>query len=515
MVASKIDTCAKSRVFANLAFNLLVLDSPLSYERSNWACPFGHCKLNFPDPKTLLRHVLDCPHFSSDRVFCNCCARDDSFEEDCQPYRPENLVSHETEKSPSRKRNPIRTISNILFPRNRTESRGSSPSSEYPVSPVSTHRRPSILSMMTPTPSPSNASRKGSLPTPQESSREASQPASPSRQGIPSELIGSELHIIQELQSQEISELSDTTRVSELPGAMFDDIMKMSESPTEDLLMDSMIPDQDMFHAYNASFSRQMEASHVEPHSANGLESAFQPRPQLQPCSFMQPLQQLQQQLQEAPWLPFESRASAAAVQGGICSTGDPMSSSDSFSTPPRQSHLHQGTTPLSSNHISGQMRKDSGGSAYSEVSSTTLPFEHTPQSGPVQESSLDSGHLAGSPLTGTRRSAPPNAVTVESSEDQDLSCPYSNCDYHPKGSRRENYAYYRRKHIDNTHLHRYRVRCPDCGNLLSRSDNLRVHQETACPRFRSSRVLYPPQRTARRHGAAHRREWGGGWQGE
>ncbi|RSM01160.1 hypothetical protein CDV31_011469 [Fusarium ambrosium] len=517
MIASKIDTCAKARVFAIMAFNLLVFDSQLSHERSNWACPFGHCKLNFPDPKALMQHVLDCSHFSSDRVFCNCCTRDDRFEEHCQHQRAENIASHGTEKSPSKKRNPMRKISNI-FSRNRTESRGSSPSSECPVSPVSTHRRPSILSLMTPTPSPPSASRKGSSPTPQEPSRDASIPASPRRQEAFSELIGSEPLIIrgiQELQSREIpSELSETTRAQELPGQMLSDI-DMCESPTtEDFHIDSMLAGGGEFQAYNASFTSHMEASHVELPSTNSLESAFQPQPQLQPCSLMQPLQQLQQQLQEAPWLHSDSQTSAAAVQEGMYSTGGSMSSRGSFSILPRQSHLQEVIPSPSSNHTSGQTRKDSGDSAYSGASSATMALERTPHSGAAQQPTFSAGHLTGSPFPTSQIFATPNEVTAEPAEDQDLSCPYSDCDYRPKGSRRENYPHYRRKHIDNTHLHRYRVRCPDCNSLLSRSDNLRVHQETAC-RARSLGAPYPPHRSARRYGAAQRREWGGGWQGE
>lgn len=519
MIASKIDTCAKATVFANMAFNLLVFDSELSHDRKNWACPFGHCKLNFADPKALMHHVLDCPHFSSDRVFCNCCTKDDRFEQHCQHERAENIASHGTEKSSSKKRNPIRKLSNI-FSRNRIESRGSSPGSECPVSPVSTHRRPSILSLMTPTPSPPSASRKGSSPTPQELDRGASIPASPRCRETYSELIGSEPHIIrgiQELQSREVpSELSDTTRAQELPGQMFGDI-DMCESPTmEDLHMDSMASGQDVFEAYNASFARQTEASQIELPSTNSLDSAFQPQPQLQPCSLLQPLQQLQQQLQEAPWLHSDSHASAAAGQKGMYSTGGSMSSSGSFSILPGQSHLQQMITSSSSNHINGQTRKSSGDSAYSRTSSATMAFEHTPQNGAVHQPPFDAGRLTGSPFPTAQISAAASPVTAEPAGDQDLSCPYSDCDYRPKGSRRENYPHYRRKHIENTHLHRYRVRCPDCNSLLSRSDNLRVHQGTAaCPRARSFGAPYPPHRSARRHGPAQRREWGVGWQGE
>ena len=179
------------------------------------------------------------------------------------------------------------------------------------------------------------------------------------------------------------------------------------------------------------------------------------------------------------------------------------MSSSGSFSILPGQSHLQQMIPSPSSNHINDQTRKYSGDSAYSRTSSATMALEHTPQNGAVQQPGFDAGRLTSPPF--------PTGPT----EDQGLGCPYPGCDYRPRGSRRENYPHYRRKHIDNTHLHRYRVRCLDCGSLLSRSDNLRVHQETACPRARSSGAPYPPHRSARRYGPAQRREWGPGWQGE
>ncbi|KAI8720223.1 hypothetical protein NCS52_00467200 [Fusarium sp. LHS14.1] len=512
MIASKFDTCAKATVFANMAYDLFVLGSELSHDRKNWACPFGHCKLNFANPKALMHHVPECPDFSSDKVFCNCCNEDHRFQEHCRDNRAETIASHGTEKSFAKKRNPIRKLSNI-FSRNRIESRGSSPSSECPVSPFSTHRRPSILSLMTPTPSPPNASRRGSSPRPQEPDRGASIPASPSNQEAFSELIGSEPLIIrgiQELHSREVpSELSDATRAQELPGQMFSDI-EMCESPTtENLHMDSTASGQDLFQAYNASLARQVEASQIELPSTNSLDSAFQPQHQLQPCSLMQPLQQLEQQLQEDPWLHSDSHSSAAAVQEGMYSTGGSMSSHDGFSILPGQSHHQQMIPSADSNHISGQTRKYSGDSAYSRTSSATMAIEHTPQNGAVHQPTFDAGRLTGSPFPTAQMSAIAGQVTAEPAEDQDLRCPFSDCDYRPKGSRRENYSHYRRKHIENTHLHRYRVRCPDCGSLLSRSDNLRVHQETAaCPRARSFGAPYPPHRSARRYGPAQRREW-------
>ncbi|WAO87709.1 C2H2-type domain-containing protein [Fusarium falciforme] len=515
MIASKIDSCAKARVFAIIAFNLLVFDGQLSKDRTNWACPFGHCKLNFVDQRDLMQHVLDCPHFSRDGVFCNCCIKDDRFEEHCRHDRAESIASHGTEKSSSKKRNPMRKFSNI-FSRNRTESRSSSGSSSRPVSPVSTHRRSSILSLMIPTPSSSGDSRRGSSPIPAESPQKTLEAASPAQQEGSSELLGSEPHTvggIHELPNLEIpSELPDTARAQELPGPIFDDIMEMSESPTEELSMESMIPEQGVLQAYNTAFTRQMEASHDELPSTNGLESAFQHphqhQHQHQLFWFMQQLQE-----QQAPQ-PHPGLQAPPASHEGMDMTGGSMSNRGSFSIPPVHSGCQQEISSPGSDHISSQTRKDSGDSAYSEASSVMVTLGQTPSPSSAQQRGPSAAHLA------TSASPPAQIPTAFSAAaqavgDEDISCWWPDCNYRPTGRRREKHPNYLRKHIDNTHFHRYRVRCPGCGDWLSRSDNLRVHQETACSRARSLGAPYPPHHSARRSRVAQRREWGGGWQGE
>ncbi|KAM5350107.1 hypothetical protein ACJ41O_006612 [Fusarium nematophilum] len=76
-----IENSEKARVIAAMALNLLVFGGKLHHSRTNWACPFGHCKENFSDVEALMRHVPRCLHFSSDRVYCNCCNKDDCFAE--------------------------------------------------------------------------------------------------------------------------------------------------------------------------------------------------------------------------------------------------------------------------------------------------------------------------------------------------------------------------------------------------------------------------------------------------
>ncbi|KAJ4184944.1 hypothetical protein NW755_008858 [Fusarium falciforme] len=456
MIASKIDSCAKARVFAIIAFNLLVFDGQLSKDRTNWACPFGRCKLNFVDLRDLMQHVLDCPHFSRDGVFCNCCIKDDRFEEHCRHDRAESIASHGTEKSSSKKRNPMRKFSNI-FSRNRTESRSSSGSSSRPVSPVSTHRRSSILSLMIPTPSSSGDSRRGSSPIPTESPRKTLEAASPTQQEGSSELLGSEPHTvggIHELPNLEIpSELPDTARAQELPGPIFDDIMEMSESPTEELSMESMIPEQGVLQAYNTSLTRQMEAYHDELPSANGLESAFQHPHQHQHQLFWF-MQQLQHQ--QAPQ-PHPGLQASSAVHEEIDMTGGSMSNRGSFSIPPVHFGCQQEISSPGLDHISSQNRKDSGDSAYSEASSAMVTIGHTPSPSSGQQQSLNTAHIAASASPPAQISAASGAGTAQAVGDEDISCRWPGCNYRPTGRRREKHLNYLQKHIDNTHLHRYR----------------------------------------------------------
>ncbi|KAK2595017.1 hypothetical protein QQS21_007271 [Conoideocrella luteorostrata] len=83
-IASQINSCAKARVIALLAMEFLVLDGKLHGDRSNWACPLGECKENFPNAKILMQHVAGCAHFSGDRVYCNSCRKHDCFTFHCR-----------------------------------------------------------------------------------------------------------------------------------------------------------------------------------------------------------------------------------------------------------------------------------------------------------------------------------------------------------------------------------------------------------------------------------------------
>ncbi|OAA36082.1 hypothetical protein NOR_07688 [Metarhizium rileyi] len=78
-LASHIDSCGKARVIALLAMEFLVYDGKLHGGRTNWACPFGDCKENFPHAKDLMRHVTSCSLFSGDKVYCNSCRKNDCF----------------------------------------------------------------------------------------------------------------------------------------------------------------------------------------------------------------------------------------------------------------------------------------------------------------------------------------------------------------------------------------------------------------------------------------------------
>ncbi|RSL61852.1 hypothetical protein CEP53_004936 [Fusarium sp. AF-6] len=335
-IAAKINSCAKARVLAIIAFNLLVFDGQLSKDRLNWACPFGHCKLGFVEKHELMEHILDCPDFSSDEVFCNCCTKDDRFQEHCRQNRAENIASHGNDKNSSKKRSRIRKLGS-MFSRRGTESKSPPPSPGYPVSPVSTGRRASLPPLITPLPSPSNASRKVSSPASQVSCTEIFETPSPAQPETSRELIGSEPHIVPELQELATVEapgelFGSTMMAQELPGAILNDMDFCESSTTADLPTYSMLHDQHAFRAGNTSLGQQIEASHVEPGPTNGLDSAFQPQGQHQP-SWLVHLhlqQQQQQQQQQASWLDPGSQVSPANVQEALSSTGDCVSQSKS-----------------------------------------------------------------------------------------------------------------------------------------------------------------------------------------
>jgi hypothetical protein len=184
------------------------------------------------------------------------------------------------------------------------------------------------------------------------------------------------------------------------------------------------------------------------------------------------------------------------------------MSNRGGFSIPPVHSGCQQEISSAGSGHISSQTRKDFGDSAYSEAPSATVTLGHTTSPGSAQQQSLNTAHLSASTSPPAQISAAFSAVTAQAVGKEDFSCQWPDCDYRPAGGRREKYPHYLRKHIENKHLHRYRVRCPACGTWLSRSDNLRVHQEMSCPRARFPEAPYPPHRSTRRSGVAQRREW-------
>ncbi|RMJ16179.1 hypothetical protein BHE90_006443 [Fusarium euwallaceae] len=494
MIAAKIGTCAKARVFAIMLFNLLVFDGQLSKDRSNWSCPFGHCKLNFADKHGLLQHVLDCPDFSSDKVFCNCCTKDDHFEEHCRDNRAEKIASHGT---PSKKRNPIQKISD-MFSR-RTESRSSPSNSEGSVSSGSTPRRQQLRSLITSTPSLLVDPRRGSTPIHQESSRGTVEPGPSTKQTISSEPIGSETYESQELPASEVRyELSGTTKGYKLPGQMFDDIMEMKGSPTEDFGMDPMIHDEEVPRPYNASYTHEMEASNAQFPPAYHHDSVSQPQPRQQSAWSMQ--RQQQQEL-----LPYiDLHAYPVIGQEGLYSTGGSMSDlADLTATQFQQRVPTPGWRPEGS-----PMRKASGDSGYSDGVNTGIAFGHAPR---PDQPSFNGGCVAVSPSPTARILEASNIVSPESVSSRIVRCPYEGCTYSPSGHPKKHAANLK-KHINTRHRRLTQVRCLDCGNWYSRSDNLKVHQEGACVRSRSLGAPYPANRSARRSRAGQEREWGGAW---
>lgn len=56
-----------------------IFNSKLHEDRSNWACPFGSCRDNFPDFNALMQHALTCGNDLPHTFYCNCCDRHDCF----------------------------------------------------------------------------------------------------------------------------------------------------------------------------------------------------------------------------------------------------------------------------------------------------------------------------------------------------------------------------------------------------------------------------------------------------
>ncbi|KAH6961917.1 hypothetical protein BKA56DRAFT_679477 [Ilyonectria sp. MPI-CAGE-AT-0026] len=349
-----IENSEKAKVFAAMALNLFVFDGKLHHSRNNWACPFGHCKNNFPDAQTLMRHVLDCPQFSSDKVYCNCCNKDDCFADQSQNdgfCSAEDKTTPCNDKGSPMKAKTMRKLTNItgFFTRSRPASRCSSRGLEHPVSPTSTTaRRQSVFSVMTPMPRPSSAPRKPPVvSSPEPSGRPAGSPVDPCHEmdAVSSavfEVPGTGVIRAQELPASEncsgagpSSKRSDSG-FSELSGLsidgatapMFADMGAMTESPTEDLSIDARIPSWDVLQEASAASSRQVSHEMSTSHFPFPSASAHPPVSQHRSEQRRQSSWTLMQQPLRQPAVPLSSQS---AQCGMYATDGIPTSDHASF----------------------------------------------------------------------------------------------------------------------------------------------------------------------------------------
>ncbi|KAH6986899.1 hypothetical protein EDB80DRAFT_655073 [Ilyonectria destructans] len=504
-----------------MALNLLAFDGKLHHSRNNWACPFGHCKKNFSDAQTLMRHVLSCPHFSSDKVYCNCCNEDDCFADQSQNdgFRSgEGRTTTCHEKGLPMKAKTMRKLTHItgFFTRSRPASRCSSRGLEHPVSPTSTTvRRQSVFSVMTPTPRPSSAPRKPSVVgSPAPSGRPAGSPVDPCHEmdAVSSALFevpGTGVIRAQELPTSEhrsgagpSSQRSDSG-FSELSGLstdgatapMFADMGAMTESPTEDLSMDTRIPSWDVLQEANAASSRQapheMSTSHFPFPSASAHRPVSQYRSKQRRQSSWTFVQQ--------PLLQPGVQLSSRSAQYGMCATdGIPTSNHASFAMLNQNSGFQPVVSSSSWEPTTSQYRQGSGDSGFSNgfhtmVGPGDLDSSPRPGHGPQSRSC---GAVPSIMVVGT----PPDFCSPPVEMDG-IHCPY--CSYRPKGKwtgRRANLS----KHIKNQH-ESDKIPCPNCDKEFSRKDNLATHQTNACKR----RLFGVEFQSARRYAGL---ETGGDW---
>ncbi|KAH7123113.1 hypothetical protein EDB81DRAFT_226457 [Dactylonectria macrodidyma] len=523
-----IDNYEKAKVVAAMALNLLVFDGKLHHSRNNWACPFGHCKENFADAQTLMRHVPGCPHFSSDKVYCNCCNKDDCFADQshndgfCGGEEDNNTPCHE--KNSTMKAKTMRKLTNItgFFTRSRPASRCSSRGLEHTVSPVSsTGRRQSVLSAMTLTSRPSSTPRKQSVIGSPEPARQLAVPGSTIEPCCEMDAVSSVLcevsgaSVIAELPDSELpnsghrsgagssshrsdsgfSELSNLSMDCTAP--MFADMGDMTESPTEDLSMEARIPSWDALQEANPTFSRQV------PHETPTSHFPFPSAKAHQPLSEYRSEQHRQSWtfVQELSPQPGIQRSSRSAQCGMHTTDSIPTSNHASFAMHTLNSGFQPGASSSSWEFMTSQYRQGSGDSGLSDDSYTMVrPGAADSLSQPGRGRQSRSCGAALSIMTvGTRPDFYSPPVEMDG-----MHCPH--CSYRPKGKQTGRKANLN-KHIKNQHESE-KIPCPDCEKEFSRKDNLATHQASACKR-RLSRGEFP---SARQHAELETGcDWAGG----
>ena len=497
IVSPLINSHAKARIVAIMALELLVLDGQLHDSRRNWACPFRDCKDNFTDAKTLIWHVPNCQHFTTSKVYCNNCNGRDCFSiqgDHCDDIRDDS--ASQTDKRPSKKSKTMRKISNIItrsLPGSRPSSRASGESSR---SPLSIHQD-----------SFSTASATSSL-----NFRVSAYSPTTSREW---QIVGSGSSAILPREMSDTSrpcELSSVVPAQELPATedLFPTFVQhatgFTESPVEDLSMDTQIPDlgslsNDGLYGATASSSGQV---------LSGNAFWFQPQASIPGREQGQSTQIAQPTVSS---LQTDITVSAPIVDGEVPTV--PANSASNSSLPDHDVAMAEASVHVqerqlyrdhpsveSSSPLHIEARHGSGDSWLSNTTSSatspdTLISQHSETEPGLRgdEAAWSHSPATASSLDQMSITTPPIA-RLQPMEVADFSCPDPNCNYRPRG-KRSSWRRYLKKHIA-THC-REKILCRDCGKRFSRSDNLKTHQKDSCPK---ARLLEVPSRRPMRESA-------------
>ncbi|KAG8422154.1 hypothetical protein J3459_010642 [Metarhizium acridum] len=490
ILASQIDSCAKARVIALLAMEFLVFDGKLHGDRSNWACPFGDCKENFPHAKALMRHVAGCSLSSGAKVYCNSCRKYDCF---TLQGRNDQFCSASDDAvragpcSPKKSKG-LRKLTN-LFLRGRSASASSSLGTRHTIIPSAASSR--------------RASSLGNPPSPGP----------------------------QELGSGPLHEMGDSTSGG-VPDVAIDVIPELPTTP-EPFIAGRLSPVS--MTNISPMFSEGFTESPVE--DVNG--GSWYISSENEPAS----LQTISPNQVHSPWSTSSPSAYSHFDRGaGQASWSMVQQSSPqypyvsaSFPTNPYTSTnmYRQASWPLYGSTASSENAVWDGTSfAHQKQRSSTWPQQPTSmagQSGPRKlhqvpngcvvswpgnastsrmepdhseappPSSRRGGESSQIPMSGLIPEASPSLSSLPDKADPDR-CPHSGCSFRSRGNPAKR-AVYLKKHLA-THLPQ-KVTCSGCGKEFSRLDNLKTHQKKVCPRRRLSvhdrQSRTPSHRAARR----------------
>ncbi|KAF4971315.1 hypothetical protein FSARC_1834 [Fusarium sarcochroum] len=520
-ITSLINSCAKAKVIAVLAMTVFVYDAKLD-KRDRWACPLPNCKDGFTDKKDLMRHVLNCSHPYGDQFYCSCCCEyRNIFDQSPNHHvgcRDGGVSSNDKGSTTSK---AMRKLSQI-FTRSRSASRSSSRASWQLVgstpSPSSAACHQNVRSMVNGTPSYSGDSRKQSVAYPSELPVISTPPSESQAEknvdhSVPCELYDpSSENRVSELPSSDHSVDSTTGYPPQPIGPvlstintafpMFTGAERFTESPEEDIAIDSQIPDPS-FHQGD-DMEILPEYSHIQYPSIGAGQFAPQPSQDQHHPSW-------NSSGESVSLFPFDGQQHQNCAQDVLYTLpGTSVDSHVGVSSFCADPYLQQGAPSSSEQSISSQSRHGSGDSYLSVAS------RNAPMSGQFQV--LGPHHSRGSSrMYGVLSESSSNYVAAPSnsppSEMEDYHCPY--CSYRPGGDVSHRKAYLK-KHITNKHV-LGPVPCPDCGKEISRMDNLKTHQKNSCKKafngfWQSVALGRNSVDSAYHHAPKRRRQGSRGW---